>query len=215
MPDGQKSNDMKNKLKENWTETTIPVYRTPNSLNAFQTADATQRIKAKRAVYEMRDKFGRWHTQIIFAFADKKCQKMYLGLESDLYVVNRSGIYGLGIMSGWIDWEPTFVEVPETGGGLKEAIAKFEKDFDMNAVWKRTASEKEPRTNLEAALGAEFFTKGSTTAEVKIERLTIDGSVLQLDLENNWRSSHAKVWVDLETRSVVKALIDGKAPPSQ
>lgn len=183
-------------LQGNWVPATNTVFRSDGT---------TFQAKSRKSIWhvDVGNHPAMYATRSVIAFFDPKTRKLFVGLESDLYIEANGRIFGGEIVPGGeLRWHDSFVSELKTGG-LNAAIVEFAKTTD----------------NLRLVYDFESFTKVGGPVDtsswpqwaiVHIDQVEVRGNELKLDVVIRSAHSKATVWIDLDTRKIVRAVTDGK-----
>jgi hypothetical protein len=192
---------MKKSFRKQWEATT-------NSLHAAN--GVIRRNAAKEALYEIKSiatdrVFGEIE---LTAFIDSQSGKTYVGPKADFYFEWKSGIVGGQILDGGaIRWWDSLVKASNYND-LNEAISAF----DSQVTGEKLVSH-EPATLFHNVLKLWFVSRtpfNSFSAPTPLLGVELKGDLLKLDLKSADGKSQASIWIEPNTRKIVKAVQDNE-----
>ena len=140
-------------------------------------------------------------------FTDARCS---------VFFVNNLELTGLSDPAGgYLDCIKSYIEVPAPTNGLElnEAISEFEKQFDSIKLsqWLDAHSVSIP---IVSAVPARFFSGPNSSIRKslppKLEKIDFTNGVMRLDIKGMNLQQLGTFWVDLQTKKVIKSVVDGQ-----
>jgi hypothetical protein len=165
------------------------------------------------------------HRKVV-AFTSPRNHAIWVGPEQDVFIESGSQIVGARIAARGVLWAESLIH--STGpkrSELAKAIATFEKETDgrsLSQAWLPTSLElhKMRLTDLKVILSMDFYVASpgsSQGAQPRLVDFDTKGAELRITLASPTGVHSATVWIDVETRRVVKAEENGQQvfPPER
>jgi hypothetical protein len=161
-----------------------------------------------------------WMAAIPNPISKKIC---FISAQRDIYYVDKDSEM-MGSESpagGWMTCTKSYVEVPETEGGIKTAIAKFENQFDSRKLQQWQNAPPVLSANITFAAPADFFSGVNLSFPngsigVRIDVIDLTDGMLHIEMtslpDKNVRfiEKHGTFLIDFKAEKVIKSMVDGQ-----
>ena len=154
----------------------------------------------------------------VVAFKIPGTNQSWIGPEQDAYLKSDKQVVGTSFDGDrtLLFWLPSMYQPSQATSpsqtSLSEDIAAFDSSIDVETLWD-AAFQMEIKavfvTDIESAIGSDFFVVGSTIGEMKTTSIVVENNCLKFRIENLTTEATADVWVDMVSRDVVKATKNG------
>ncbi len=160
-----------------------------------------------------------WNDGRVVAIQHPENGMIDINFEDYFYIQDQSDIINFAVYfdSGNLRWSHSLDQIPDTGKGLHDALRQFEARFDGNELLRALTRQTETNSiDLSEATPLRFWSLGAQGATTgKLISAALKGDELRLDikgncLEENQPDATGVFWVNLKTRKVIKAVVNGR-----
>ena len=143
---------------------------------------------------------------------------IWLGPEQEFYVQTESGVVGGKVWGEAILWCESLINTrPNEHNDIDTILARFEKDIDGNKLAVAynggppppTESYLKRLTDLGEVLGTFYGARGPNDSG-NVVSVRVEGHAVQLGLKGDSATSSATIVIDITTKQLLKAIVDGK-----
>ncbi len=204
-------------MQANWADIEVTVYRTTGE---------SVKLPAKSSICRIRTTTNYWGNYLVVAFVDPQNSRSWLGFASGdkkhgsegFYVEAEKEIVGFGkdLFAGTLSWRENLIPNTVPGKGVSGLIQQFnELNSAPDSIHERWGASIMSGIDLSPHFRDCFFyphkwsTNLGTTAIDHVEGA--DGK-LRLDFTSPAYQTKGSVWLDLNTRKVLKAVEYKKQP---
>lgn len=206
--DEKEAAEMNKERVSDWKNMTVEVHST--------CAAGTTRAHGKRGEYNSRIGSDAVAVFPVTAFVANGGQ-IWVGPEQGFYIETPSGVVGGKMFCGSILWcESLFPKRPNEKTDVDSIIARFEREVHGSTLQRAANAADEDLkvclkryTRLLLVL-PELFDPHFNNQEKTIQAVRVTGKTLQFDLKSHNGRCTATVWIDIESKKLLKAFEDGK-----
>jgi hypothetical protein len=193
------------------TTITKPQAWTPVAVTVQMPNGSYVEIKGKKGTYVFQTAGSQEDPRGVIAFTNSTTGHAWIGPEMDLYLETPSGILGLSQKLGAdFEWYPSAIGNANPDGTADNLLNSYDQQ-------KKYIELIDPRavgfTDLRDILNIRFFNRfpgAMVDARAKINDCRMVDGTLELNIESPTGAFHARIWIDIKTKQVVKAIEDGK-----